>query len=89
MQKVNPNFWTSAKVRYISAAFTAFALDINYIFTGQATADIKITQVSNFAVIRPEDIWGFPALKTRKFAKKFPKLQTFSPRRGESLARFQ
>ena len=31
---------------------------------------------------------GILAQKARKFAKKNSKLQTFSPRRGESIARF-
>ena len=33
--------------------------------------------VPNFTLLG--DIWRFPAQKTRKFAQKFPKLQTFRP----------
>ena len=45
-----------------------------------------ISAVPNFTLLG--DIWGFLVPKTRKFAKKIPVLQTFSPHRGESLARF-
>ena len=84
------------------------------VITSRATAGIKITQESNYAVFRPQGrhdsrinvkfstadgsamptftlLGGYLRIsgpKTGKFAKKFPKLQAFSPRRGESLARF-
>ena len=53
---------------------------------GTAEGTFGPSAVPSFALLG--DIWGFAAQKTRQFAKKFPKLQTFSPRRGESLARF-